>query len=273
MGDVDLGGGRLRLPARGGMLALSGCSARWGRVRTRTSPPNGNVGAPIRMAAEMNREAEGNMYQADLHRLPFQRLGGRTPRRAATGLYNNPTLSTNVAPNSDTPNQCRLAQLIGTKSTPTWSGHRVAAAWKSRGQQSRRQYHLCPHRLCVRRDQQQHDPKRVRRDHYRSRLPRRRLRYACCCAIPKARNWIARSVYHGVVRYMNQFDALPLNFLPEPPVNVRAVATNNAISLSWSAPVAAGQQRCGHQLRRLSFHRWLRLRQPDQHGRRWRNVT
>jgi hypothetical protein len=57
---------------------------------------------------------------------------------------------------------------------------------------------------------------------------------------PKGRNWIARAVYQGVLRYMNQFDGVPLTFLPEPPHNVRALGTNNGVNLTWSAPLAQG---------------------------------
>ncbi len=57
---------------------------------------------------------------------------------------------------------------------------------------------------------------------------------------PKGRNWIARAVYQGVIRYFNEFDSLPLDFLPEPPGNVRAIAATNGITISWSVPVAQG---------------------------------
>ncbi|MEO7300002.1 MAG: immunoglobulin domain-containing protein, partial [Verrucomicrobiota bacterium] len=57
---------------------------------------------------------------------------------------------------------------------------------------------------------------------------------------PKARNAIARAAYHGVIKYMNQFDTndvVPLTFLPEPPRSPRAVGTTNGIVLSWVAPI------------------------------------
>ena len=57
---------------------------------------------------------------------------------------------------------------------------------------------------------------------------------------PKARNWIARASYQAVVRYMNEFDAAPLTFVPEPPFNVRAVASGSNVVVSWFAPVAQG---------------------------------
>ncbi len=49
---------------------------------------------------------------------------------------------------------------------------------------------------------------------------------------PKVRNWVARGAYHAVVRYMNQYDGGALNYLPEPPYNVRAVAGSNGIQIS-----------------------------------------
>jgi len=55
---------------------------------------------------------------------------------------------------------------------------------------------------------------------------------------PKARNWVARASYHAVVKYMNEFDGLPLDFLPEPPASVRAVAVPEGVQISWNTPVA-----------------------------------
>jgi hypothetical protein len=39
---------------------------------------------------------------------------------------------------------------------------------------------------------------------------------------------------------MNEFDAAPLTFIPEPPVNVRALATAEGVRVSWSPPIAQG---------------------------------
>ncbi|HQL76684.1 MAG TPA: fibronectin type III domain-containing protein [Verrucomicrobiota bacterium] len=55
---------------------------------------------------------------------------------------------------------------------------------------------------------------------------------------PKARNWVARASYHAVVKYMNEFDGLPLDFPPEPPASVRAVAVPEGVQISWNIPVA-----------------------------------
>ncbi|MGI8966805.1 MAG: immunoglobulin domain-containing protein, partial [Limisphaerales bacterium] len=57
----------------------------------------------------------------------------------------------------------------------------------------------------------------------------------------KARAAIGKAAMHGVIKYMNQFDGLPLNFLPEPPTNPRAVANvGGGIALTWNVPVSTG---------------------------------
>jgi hypothetical protein len=59
---------------------------------------------------------------------------------------------------------------------------------------------------------------------------------------PRARSAIARAAMHAVVKYMNQFDTAdpaPLIFLPEPPVNVRAIGgTNGSVALAWAVPAS-----------------------------------
>jgi hypothetical protein len=57
----------------------------------------------------------------------------------------------------------------------------------------------------------------------------------------KARAAIGRAAMHAAIKYFNTYDGLALNFLPEPPSNPRAAgATNGAITLRWTAPVAVG---------------------------------
>lgn len=57
---------------------------------------------------------------------------------------------------------------------------------------------------------------------------------------PKFRNWVGRAAYHGVVRYMTNYDSATAGFLPEPPSNSRALGVTNGIKISWSLPVASG---------------------------------
>ena len=57
----------------------------------------------------------------------------------------------------------------------------------------------------------------------------------------KARAAVGKAAMHAVVKYMNRFDAVPLNFLPEPPANVRATGTvGGSIALRWTAPLNVG---------------------------------
>ncbi len=240
MGDVDRGGGVSGYPRE------DECSRYWvqrslGQGQSSTiydnptlSDDNDNVGAPIRMAVEMNREAVANMY----HRLYVGFHSNAGGSRGVLGLYNNPALSTNVAPNSNTPNQYRLAQLLGTEVNNDLVGIGVPpleVAWLNRGANityARSDYAFGE--INNNTIQNEFDAGMVEVAFHDDPMDARLMRD------PKARNWVARASYQAVVRYMNQFDGVPLNFLPEPPLNVRASAANSAVTLSWAAPVAQG---------------------------------
>ena len=229
MGDVDLGGGVSGYPRE------DECSRFWvqralGQGQDANIAANGNVGAPIRMAVEMNREAEGNMSKRIYVGFHSNAGGGR----GVLGLYNNTTLF----PGTATLNQFRLAQLLGTEVNTDMVGvgsPPLEVAWYNRGTGitfARSDYAFGEINNSTIQDE--FDATIVEVAFHDDASDSLLLRDA------KARNWIARSVYHGVVRYMNQFDALPLSFLPEPPFNVRTEASNNAIVVSWSPPTAQG---------------------------------
>ncbi len=57
---------------------------------------------------------------------------------------------------------------------------------------------------------------------------------------PKFRNWVGRSAYQAVVRYMTNYDSATAGFLPEPPSNIRAIGATNGVKISWSLPIASG---------------------------------
>ena len=42
--------------------------------------------------------------------------------------------------------------------------------------------------------------------------------------------------YQAIVRYLNEFDGLPLQFLPEPPQNVRVTGSPEAVLVAWDPP-------------------------------------
>ena len=60
----------------------------------------------------------------------------------------------------------------------------------------------------------------------------------------KARAAVGRASMHAIIKFMNQYDTnhvVPLNFLPEAPTNLRAIAsTNGQIVFAWTAPVSSG---------------------------------
>lgn len=187
-----------------------------------------NVGAPPRMAREMNREAAENMFKRLYIGFHSNAGGGR----GVTGLYNNESLFAGTS----TSNQLRLAQLTGLEinndlvaiGTPP-----LEVAWYNRGTSvtyARTDYAFGE----IRGDTlgYEMDATIIEVAFHDDTSDAKLLRD------PKARNWVARAAYQAVVRYMNQFDGVALNFLPEPPGNVRAVATTDGILVSWATPVA-----------------------------------
>lgn len=204
---------------------------------------NDNVGAPPRMAREMNRETVGT--NTDRVFLSFHsNASGTTPpsARGCMGLYNSETLF----PGTSTPNQFRLAQLVATElnddmvaqtSPPLevpWFNRSGANLTFARSDFAFGEinnsgisdefdatiievaFHDNPDDALLLRD-------------------------------PRVRNIMARASYQGIVRYMNEFGGAPLTFIPEPPVNVRAQAnTNGGIVVSWSSPGTGGGSASGY---------------------------
>lgn len=193
-----------------------------------------NVSAPPRMAAWMNREAEGAM--ADRVFLSFH----TNLSAGALGLYNG-----NNDPNTATPNQFRWAELVGREmnddlvaiGTPP-----MEAVYVDRG----------PNPSNVTLD---------RTDIEFGEINNLRINDEFDATILEAgghgsstlvadsinlrnanvRNWIARSSLKAMVRYFNEFGGAPLAFLPEPPQNLRATADGTGgVLLEWDAPIVDG---------------------------------
>jgi hypothetical protein len=178
-----------------------------------------NVGTPPRMAREMNREQEGNLSERVYVGFHSNAGGGR----GALGLYNN-TLG------DRTPNQFLLADTLGTELNQDMaavSGF-LEVPWASSGNSLAGSFGEIRNNSIS----SEFDATIVEVAFHDNPSDALLLRD------PKARSWIARAAYHGVIRYMNALDNLSTNFLPEPPFNVQAVqASNNQVVLSWSAPV------------------------------------
>jgi hypothetical protein len=206
-----------------------------------------NVGAPARMAREMNREAEGTLFERVYLGFHSNASGSTPPTaRGCVGLYNNESLF----PGTATPNQFRLAQLIATELNDdmiAFTNPPPEVPWFSRSGASltfaRSDFAFGEINNSAISDEfdatiievafhDHPDDARLLRD-------------------PRVRNVMARASYQGVVRYMNEFGGVPLNFIPEPPTGVRAAANaSGAIVVSWSAPAAGGGSAGGYLIYR-----------------------
>ncbi len=194
-----------------------------------TDDGDDNVGTPPRMAREMNATGViSSIYKRLLISFHSNAGGGR----GVVGLWNDNALF----PNTGTPNQFRLAQLLGAEINNDLSAFGVPpleVAWNNRGANvtfRRTDFAFGE----IRNDTLggEMDATIVEVAFHDNDSDARLLRD------PRVRNWVARATYQGVVRYMNEFDGAPLTFLPEPPQNPRAIASGGNIVVSWSSPVA-----------------------------------
>ncbi|HEX5218488.1 MAG TPA: fibronectin type III domain-containing protein [Verrucomicrobiae bacterium] len=192
-----------------------------------TDDGDDNVGAPIRMAREMNREAAENIYKRIFISFHSNAGGGR----GVVGLWNDNANH----PGTGTPNQFRLAQLAGLEVNNDLVGigsPPLEVAWFNRGSSITAT--------------QTFAFGEIRNDTLGGEMDATIIEVAfhddasdaALLRDPKVRNWIARAGYQAAVRYMNEFDAVPLTFVPEPPFNVRAMGSGSNVVLSWSSPVA-----------------------------------
>ncbi|MDW8310320.1 MAG: fibronectin type III domain-containing protein, partial [Verrucomicrobiales bacterium] len=239
MGSIDRGGGISRYPRE------EECSRYWvqhGLGNGQSSSiydgtgddVSDNTGTPPRMAAAMNREDVGNMFKRVYLGFHSNATTGDTntaTARGSIGLYNNESLF----PGTATPNQFRWAQIVGRE--VTWDMTNLNALleypWYDRG--SGVTYARSDFAFGEINNQyinNEFDATIIEVAFHDN------VQDATLLRDPKVRNWVARAAYHAVVKYMNEFDGAPLQFLPEPPYNVRAVAVSNGIAISWNTPIA-----------------------------------
>lgn len=180
--------------------------------------------APPKMTAEMNREASGDLFKRAHIGFHSNAGGGR----GAVGLITG----------TPTPYQSQLALLTGkevnedmaalgapplevawtTRTTHTYSGsYSEITGTLFNNEMAATIVEVAFHDSV--------DDAKIMRD-------------------SKGRAAIARSVLHGLVRFMNTYDTnspAPLAFLPEPPVNPRAISSGGGnITLTWAAPTSSG---------------------------------
>lgn len=233
MGTIDRGGGVSGYPRE------EECSRYWiqnslgqGQPTTIYDDPtlsdqNDNVGSPPRMAREMNREDVGSMFQRIMVTFHSNATTGNTNTATARGvvaLYNSTV-------GDRTPNQLRLAQIAGQEvnNDLTNLNSLLEVPWSDRSPNITFSGSYGEIRNSA--ISNEFDATLIEVAFHDNTNDVKLLR------APTARTWVARAAYHAVVKYMNEFDGLPLNFLPEPPFNARARATNDGITISWSAPL------------------------------------
>jgi len=234
-GDIDRGGGVSAYPRE------EECSRYWvQRMTGQGQDPalydgpgddsSDNVGAPARMAAEMNRSESGTTFKRVYVGFHSNAGGGR----GVIGLYNNESLFPGTQTSA---NQITLARLLAREINDDLVGLDawLETPWHNRGSNltyARSDYAFGEIRGDAIRYEM--DATIVEVAFHDSEADARLLRD------PKARTWCARAAYQGLVRYFAQFDTAPLVFLPEPPANPRAAALPGGILVSWSPPAAQG---------------------------------
>ncbi len=204
---------------------------------TSGSDSSDNVGTPPRMAREMNRESNGNLFKRIF--ISFHSNAGGGSARGVLALHNG------NHPGASTPNQFRLAQLVGQQVNGQLSALTVPPlelAWHNRGNAvTLSRTDIAFGEINDNAIDGEFDATIVEVGFHDNADDARLLRD------PKVRKVAARATYHAVVRYMNEFDGLPLNLLPEPPRNVRATSDGSGtVTVQWSAPDPGGSNPTGY---------------------------
>jgi hypothetical protein len=195
-----------------------------------TDQGTANVSAPPRMARAMNRESEGNRFQRIYLGFHSNAGGGR----GAIGLWNNPKLF----PGTDTPHQLRLAEFVGAEVTTTLCGMTVPPLelpWFKRSTVSYARNDYAFGEINNRSIRDEFDATILEVAFHDSRDDAKLLRD------PKVRDIVARCGYRAIVRYMNEFDGLPIQFLPDPPRNLRVTGLPSGVLVAWDEPADASR--------------------------------
>ncbi|MFN7142010.1 MAG: fibronectin type III domain-containing protein, partial [Limisphaerales bacterium] len=185
----------------------------------------GNVSAPVRMAREMNRETEGDIFKRIYLSFHSNAGGGR----GVVGLWNDPKLF----PGTKTPNQERWAELLGIEVNDTLSAMSsppLEVPWFHR---TRLIYARNDYAFGELNDKViggEFDATILEVAFHDSKDDAKLLRD------PRVRDILARCSYQATVRYVNEFDGVPLEFISQPPQNPRAFSSREGITVSWDRP-------------------------------------
>ena len=182
--------------------------------------------APGKMCAEMNREQSGSLYKR-IH-ISFHSNAGSGSSRGVEGLITS----------NNTLNQAELARLCGQTVNDEMVGlgsPPLEIPWYNRG--TNITYAPAPPAGYG----------EISDNYFNSEMDATIIEVAyhdntndaALMRDAKVRDAIGRAAMHAVVKYMNEFDSVPLIYLPEPPANPRASGgTNGSITLAWDSPVS-----------------------------------
>lgn len=184
----------------------------------------GNVAAPPRWAREMNREGNSPLYKSIYLGFHTNASGGSS--RGTIGLHNDNWSGTS------TPNQRRWAEIVAGEINDQMLAlsPSLETNWHDRGTTwSHTSYPFGE--INNNTIHSEFDATIVEVAYHDNLSDARLLRDV------KARDWSSRASYRAVVKYMNEFDGGPLDFLPGPPQNIRAVAeASGDVTISWNLP-------------------------------------
>lgn len=223
-----------------------------GLYDTPRADPGDNVGAPIRMAREMNRRAGG--HRSDRVYVGFHSNAGGA--RGVVGLFNNERLF----PGTATPHQRRLAFLLASEADRMLGSLTVPpleTEWAARP----------PERLVFSRSDYAFGE--IRDDVLDGEMDASIIETgfhddpddAVLLRDPLVRGVLARAAYQALVRYFHERAPdehdVPLIFVPGRPLNPRAVAVGGKrIVLEWDRPLSgAGGDPTGYVVRRSASAR------------------
>ena len=194
-------------------------------MATTNDQQTSNVSAPPRMARAMNRVDAGNMFKRIYVGFHSNSGGGR----GVLGLWNNARLF----PGTETPNQRRLAQLMGAEVNDTLSAIGVPpleVPWFKRAQVTYARDDYAFGEINNKIITNEFDATILEVAFHDNAEDAKLL------CDPKVRERVGRCAYQAIVRYMHEFDGVPLRFLSEPPRHLRAADAGNAVLLTWDAP-------------------------------------
>lgn len=194
---------------------------------------SGNVAAPLRMASHMNNETQGVML--DRVYLSFHSNGSNGSARGAIGLWNDERIP-RVPAGTKTPNQEQLAILQGREVNLDMRG--IGSPPLEHPWSTRTSHHWSHTDYAfgeIRWDTVNHEMDAT----INEVAFHDNAEDATLLGNSNARIWISRASLQGLIRYFNQFGSGPLNFAPEPPINVKAIANaNGTITVTWTPPAA-----------------------------------